>query len=455
MSQDLAGTANDLTLNFTYNPTSQIATRTMSNAAYAYTPGTGTTSYANNDRNQVTNVGGTAIGYDGRQNITSAPMGTYGYNGANELTSATVGGTTTALSYDPGGRLYQSGATRFLYDGAQAIGEYNTSGGLLRRYVPGLGLDNVVTAYEGAGYDRRWLLADERGSVVSITDGAGAAIAINTYDEYGVPGSGNAGRFGYTGQMWLPEAQLYHYRARAYAPTLGRFMQTDPIGYAAGANIYAYVGADPMNWVDPSGLLWLDTRCGKDITIGVGDPTTGEMRWEKVSSSYECSIYLPDPNEEPWQFGDIGVESVTTFDDVVVTACPRAPRYQEAFENVLTATGYIGNGLTILGVLTANPVLIGVGVITSRASAAASVGLHVYQQDYGALAGDAAGFGAGLIPGGRLLRRFGGASFDAGRNQLGRFVRNHVIRRDAQDRAAIILQGTLASNAGRSMACSI
>lgn len=256
LSHDLAGTANDLTLNLTYNPAGQITTRSMSNSAYAYTPGTGNTAYANNGKNQVTNVNGNAVGYDGRQNITSIPgSGSYGYNGSNELTLATVAGTTTGLSYDPGGRLYQVGPTRFLYDGQQAIGEYDHSGTLLKRYVPGFGLDNVVTSYEGAGYDRRWLLADERGSVVSITDGAANAITTNTYDEYGQPGSGNSGRFQYTGQMWLPQAQLYHYRARTYAPQLGRFMQTDPIGYAAGANIYAYVGADPTNAVDPWGLM--------------------------------------------------------------------------------------------------------------------------------------------------------------------------------------------------------
>ena len=358
LADNFTGSANDVAFNnMSFNPAHQISGATITNAAYKWTVSTtGTDAYAApNALNQYTSMTpagqsappangqdctghAEAISYDCNGNLTFDGTLTLAYDPENRLMSASKTGMSASYLYDPLGRRTTKNVsgtvTNFLHDGDTEIGEYNANGAIVRRFVPGPIIDRPIAmvtctvpgnSCAGTNAIKTMFHVDKIGSIVAMSNASNGQMATNggpyLYDAYGncisggAPCSTTGTPYLFTGQRFDPETGLYFYRARCYSPNLGRFCQTDPVGYAVDVNGYTYGDNSPTNNTDPSGMSQ------EPVTFNcITDPDCTTYGAKKVDGNGQSSVSTgqhsrsgsTSTGQQPTQ---VAVEGTDTRDD--------------------------------------------------------------------------------------------------------------------------------------------
>jgi RHS repeat-associated protein len=227
--------------------------------------------------NQYASFDQWGLDYDKKGNTTQRGTLQLSYDYRNQLVSAVDAPSNTQvdMKYDVLGRLIQKSVTtgsqtkieNYYHSGHQVIEVRDGNDQVLRQYIYGNGIDEIIRMdkYEGGTVTSYYYHTDANGSVTAITDANGQLVERVTYDIYGMPtfwdAAGNkipkssiGNNILFHGREYDDELNLYYFRARYYDPIMGRFLSTDPTGYADSMNLYQGFYMNPFNFGDPWGL---------------------------------------------------------------------------------------------------------------------------------------------------------------------------------------------------------
>jgi RHS repeat-associated protein len=271
-----------------------------------------TVSRTHNKQNQVTAVGGTSLTFDANGNLKQDQTGKqFLFDAWNRLVQVKDSGGATLASHNfdaLGRRIVEtvSGTTKDLYYSAawQVLEERQGSATKTQYvwspvYVDALVLrDRDADGSSGNGLEERVYVQQDANfnvtGLIKLVDTSWTVVERYVYDAYGQPtfldaswttlsGSAYAFNILHQGGRYETVTGLYHFRNRELHPTLGRWLQSDPLGFGAGdTNLYRYVGNHPTIARDPSGLseppsrLWMVTNQNRPIPIEVFLPPNGQ-----------------------------------------------------------------------------------------------------------------------------------------------------------------------------------
>ena len=228
-------------------------------------------SYSAAPNNQYLNDWTGNLTYDNNANLTSRSGWNFTYDAQNRLTAIDSGATHIRYHYDPLNRIVawdtNNSITTQVWDEWNLIEERTANNSFQRMYFHGATVNEIVGSY-GPAYGDAFYFQDGRGNVTHLTGPSNNVLERYTYFVSGQPNylvtSGMNNRFLFKGALFVAGPEIYDMRNRFYLPNLGRFMQSDPIGFDAGdMNLFRYCGNDPVDRSDPDGLLAVDWTWSK------------------------------------------------------------------------------------------------------------------------------------------------------------------------------------------------
>jgi RHS repeat-associated protein len=239
--------------------------------------------YQYNELNQLTEDDSCTYAYDADGNMVSKVCKTtgdstvYTYDIENRLIEVRKTGMIAKYTYDALGRRTKKNINgkiaNYGYDRQDLILELNESDSITASFTYGPGIDNPLTM--NRNNKSYYYVKDGLSSVTLLTDATSNTVHSYAYSTFGQIVSENgeplANPFTYAGREFENEVGLFCLRARYYMPSIGRFINQDPIGFRGGdANFYRYVGNSPVTVYDPLGLSACKGLCWTDATINFG-----------------------------------------------------------------------------------------------------------------------------------------------------------------------------------------